>query len=85
MDLKNRLRDIETDCRDRLHDLAPPNRGGLNSAHIHGTPVPGGGAVHSIMNRLTHCNMIDEVLSFRDFGGDVCRLQLRSGFAGERT
>jgi hypothetical protein len=23
-----------------LHDLAPPNRGGPNSAHIHGTHVP---------------------------------------------
>jgi hypothetical protein len=30
----------ETDCRDRLHDLAPPNRGGFNSTHIHGTHVP---------------------------------------------
>src|SRR4051794_37936481 len=38
--LENRLRDIETDCRNRLHDLAPPNRGGLNSTHIHGTLVP---------------------------------------------
>ena len=28
--------------------IAPPNRGSLNSAHIHGTHVPGGGAVHSI-------------------------------------
>src|SRR5277367_2335733 len=25
MNLKDRFRDIETDCRDRLHDLAPPN------------------------------------------------------------
>jgi hypothetical protein len=23
-----------------LHDLAPPNRGGFNSTHIHGTHVP---------------------------------------------
>jgi hypothetical protein len=23
-----------------LHDLAPPNLGGLNSTHIHGTHVP---------------------------------------------
>jgi hypothetical protein len=23
-----------------LHDLAPPNRGSLNSTHIHGTHVP---------------------------------------------
>jgi hypothetical protein len=28
--------------------VAPPNRGSLNSAHIHGTHAPGGGAVHSI-------------------------------------
>src|SRR5262245_8002557 len=28
--------------------LAPPNRGGLSSTHIHGTHVPVGGAVHSI-------------------------------------
>jgi Na+-transporting NADH:ubiquinone oxidoreductase subunit NqrA len=35
--LKNRLRDIETDSRNRLHDLAPPNRAGLNGTHIHGT------------------------------------------------
>jgi hypothetical protein len=27
---------------------APPNRGSFNSAHIFGTYVPGGGAVHSI-------------------------------------
>src|SRR4029077_21011700 len=26
MNLKHRLRDIETDGRNRLHDLAPPNR-----------------------------------------------------------
>jgi hypothetical protein len=28
MNLKNGLRDIETDCRDGFHDLAPPNRRG---------------------------------------------------------
>jgi hypothetical protein len=27
---------------------APPNRGSFNNAHIFGTHVPGGGAVHSI-------------------------------------
>jgi hypothetical protein len=32
--------------------VAPPNRGSLNSAHIFGTLVPGGGAVHSINRRL---------------------------------
>src|SRR6202051_4441737 len=40
VNLKHRLRDIETDCRYGLHDLAPPNRGGLNSTHIQGTHVP---------------------------------------------
>jgi hypothetical protein len=30
---------------------APPNRGSFNSAHIFGTHVPGGGAVHSIRSR----------------------------------
>ena len=40
MNLKNRRRDVETNCRNRLHDLAPPNRGRLNSTHIRGTHVP---------------------------------------------
>jgi hypothetical protein len=40
VNLKNRLRDIQTDCRDRLHDLAPTNRGAFNSTHIYGTHVP---------------------------------------------
>jgi hypothetical protein len=40
VDLKNRLGDIETDCRDRLHVWLLRNRGGLNSTHIHGTSVP---------------------------------------------
>ena len=40
MNLKNGLRDIETDCRDGFHDLAPPNRRGPNSTHIRGTHVP---------------------------------------------
>lgn len=40
MDLKYLLRDIETDCRDRLDDLAPPNRRALNSTHFHGIDVP---------------------------------------------
>jgi hypothetical protein len=33
---------------------APPNRGSFNSAHIFGTYVPGGGAVHSIKSRREH-------------------------------
>src|ERR1700677_4353984 len=40
VNLKNRLRDVQTDRRDRLHDLAPPNRGSFNSTHIRGTHVP---------------------------------------------
>ena len=40
VNLKDRLRDIEADCRNRLHNLAPPNRGGLNSTHIHGAHAP---------------------------------------------
>src|SRR5262245_14114776 len=40
MNLKDRFRDVETDCRNRLHDLAPPNRGGLNSTHIHRAHAP---------------------------------------------
>src|SRR5271167_4617171 len=40
VDLKNRLRDVETNCRNRLHDLAPLNRGAFISTHIHGTHVP---------------------------------------------
>src|SRR4249919_2338798 len=35
---------------------APPNRGSFNSAHIFGTYVPGGGAVHSIMTGLMRCS-----------------------------
>src|SRR5262245_57002865 len=31
VNLKHRLCDIEADCRNRLHRLAPPNRGDLNS------------------------------------------------------
>jgi hypothetical protein len=40
MDLKYRLRDVETDCRKQFAWVAPPNRGSLNSAHIFGTHVP---------------------------------------------
>jgi hypothetical protein len=40
VNLKDRLRDIETDRRNRLHNLAPPNRGGLTSTHIHGAHAP---------------------------------------------
>src|SRR5437660_10049275 len=40
VDLKNRLGDIETNCRDRLHVWLLRIVGGLNSTHIHGTSVP---------------------------------------------
>jgi hypothetical protein len=40
VDLKSRLRDVETDRCNRLHDLAPPNRRTSAGAHIHGTHVP---------------------------------------------
>src|SRR5262249_31715960 len=39
VDLKNRLCDIETDCRDRVHDKLL-GKWGLNGAHNHGTCVP---------------------------------------------
>src|SRR5271168_2410502 len=40
VNLKYRLRDVETHRRNRLHDLAPLNRGAFISTHIHGTHVP---------------------------------------------
>jgi len=40
VDLKDRLRNIETDRRNPLHNLAPPSRGGLNAAGFHGAHVP---------------------------------------------
>ena len=40
VDLKNRLRDIETDCCDHLHDWLLRIVGALTSTHIHGTHVP---------------------------------------------
>src|SRR5262245_1621631 len=40
VDLKNRLSDIETNCRDRLHVWLLRIVGALNSTHIHGTSVP---------------------------------------------
>src|SRR5262249_22273588 len=40
LDLKNRLSDIETNCRDRLHVWLLRIVGALNSTHIHGTSVP---------------------------------------------
>jgi hypothetical protein len=39
VNLKNRLGDVETDCRDRLH-AGSSNCEGLNSTHICGTHVP---------------------------------------------
>jgi hypothetical protein len=40
VNLKNRLCDVETDSRDRLHDSAASNRGSPSSTHILGTQVP---------------------------------------------
>ena len=51
MDLKDRLRDVETDCCDLFAWIASLSRGSLNSAHIHGTRVPVEEPVHSIESR----------------------------------
>src|SRR4029077_19097991 len=40
MHLEDRLSDVETDGRNRFHDLAPPNRGISAGTRIHGTHVP---------------------------------------------
>jgi hypothetical protein len=40
VDLKNRLCDIETDCRDCLHALLLRIMGALTAPHIHGARVP---------------------------------------------
>jgi hypothetical protein len=40
VNLENRLCNVQTNCRDRLHLGYPPNRGHLNSNHILGTLVP---------------------------------------------
>src|SRR5579862_4635602 len=50
MYLENRLGDVETDCRDRFHDLTPPIRGGLSRHPLSWHSRAGGGAVHSINN-----------------------------------
>src|SRR5262249_253380 len=55
MNLKNRLRDIETDSRNCLHDLAPPNHGCPHSTHPSWHSCAGGGAVHSITSGLMRC------------------------------
>ena len=53
VNLKNRLRDVEIDCCGRLHG-SPQIVGALNSTHIHGTHVPGGGAAHSVIRGFMH-------------------------------
>jgi hypothetical protein len=40
VDLKYRFGNAETDCRDRLHDLAPPNRGALTAPTSMALNVP---------------------------------------------
>jgi hypothetical protein len=53
MNLKNGLRDIETNGRYRSH-LAPPNLGARQHP-IDGACRIGGGAVNSIKSRLSRC------------------------------
>jgi hypothetical protein len=53
VNLKNRLRDVEIDCCGRLHGSSRIV-GALNSTHIHGTHVPGGGAAHSVIKGIMH-------------------------------
>src|SRR5215475_1130604 len=43
VNLKHRLGDVETDCRDRLHAWLPHNRDRPNGDHFNGTYVPMGG------------------------------------------
>jgi hypothetical protein len=50
VDLKNRLRDVETDRRNRLHDLAPSESWGLYQHPHSWHSRAGGGAVHSIIS-----------------------------------
>jgi hypothetical protein len=52
MNLKDRFRDIKTDSRNRLHDLAPPNHPVRNSTPHRWHSRAGGEAVHSIKTRL---------------------------------
>jgi hypothetical protein len=47
VDLKHRLRDLETDCCDRLHDLAAANGGALKAPTSMDSRA-GRGAVHRI-------------------------------------
>src|SRR5262245_16747174 len=42
VNLKHRLGDVETDCRDRLHAWLPHNRDRPNGDHFNGTYVPMG-------------------------------------------
>jgi hypothetical protein len=48
VDLKNRLCVVQADRRSCFAYLAPPNRGGLNSAHFHWHSRAAGKAVHAI-------------------------------------
>jgi len=40
VDLKNRLCDVEPNCRDRLHGPAPPNQVTPSATTVRGTYVP---------------------------------------------
>src|SRR5689334_22334923 len=48
VNLKDRLRDIEADCRNRLHRLPPPKSWGPQQHPHPWRSCAGGGAVHSI-------------------------------------
>src|SRR5262252_10719770 len=55
VDLKNRLSDIETNCRDRLHVWLLRIVGASTAPTSMALPA-GGGAVHSIKSGPTHCS-----------------------------
>jgi hypothetical protein len=45
--LKNRLRDVQSDCSNPFTSVAPPDRGRVSSSQIHGTRVPAGETANS--------------------------------------
>jgi hypothetical protein len=65
VDLKNRLRDVETNLSKPFAWVAPPNRGSLNQRPHLWHSRAGGGAVHSIKTGLMHCtNRVGETSPF---------------------
>jgi hypothetical protein len=89
VNLKNRLRNVETDCRDGFHDLAPPNRGSLNSTHIDGTHVPveepstgsGGDITQSPHRRRRKPSAVFVVLNRRTIASRALSLFMSGGSA----